>query len=142
MATAIKRMERSPVIRTVTERVKKGGVFHRVGGENLKYLRQGRSILYISQDPEELLDEAILAAADVTINIPALTPAMLRKIIRRVTAEMAALDLPVITSVVRQDLTARQCVDNLLRAIASKPRGQASFGPLLPALPLTDAVRK
>lgn len=150
VAAAIKRMTRAPAIRTVTERVKKGGVFHRVGGDDLKYLRQGRNILYISQDPEELLDEAILAAADVTITIPALTPAMLRKIIRRVTggmargitAEMAALDLPVITSVVRQDLTARQCVDNLLRAIARKPRGQISSAPLLPTLPLTDAVRK
>lgn len=150
VAAAIKRMERAPAIRTVTERVKKGGVFHRVGGDDLKYLRQGRSILYISQDPEELLDEAILVAADVTITIPALMPAMLRKIIRRVTggiargvtAEMAALDLPVITSVVRQDLTARQCVDNLLRAIARKPRSQVSSGPLLPALPLTDVVRK
>lgn len=150
VAAAIKRMTRAPAIRTVTERVKKGGVFHRVGGDDLKYLSQGRSILYISQDPEELLDEAILAAADVTIPIPALTPAVLRKIIRRVTggvargvtAEMAALDLPVITSVVRQDLTARQCVDNLLRAIARKPRSQVSSGPLLSALPLTDGVRK
>lgn len=44
-----------------------------------------RSSLVISPDPDEILDEAVLAAADVTIDIATLTPALPRKAIRRVT---------------------------------------------------------
>lgn len=150
IAPVVKHMERAPIVKTVTERLKQGGVFHRVGGEELKYLRQGRSVLYISQDPGELLDEAVLATADITITIPTLTPTMLGKVIRSVagrvargvTADMAALDLAVITSVVRQELTAHQCVTNLNRAVMRKVHPPMSSGPLLYELPLTAAMRQ
>lgn len=150
IAPQIKRMDKAPAVRAVTERVKQGGVFHRIGGEDLKYLRQGRSVLYVCQDPQELLDEAVLRAVDVTISIPAMTPAVLRKVIRRVTGrvargvttDMAGLDLPVITSVVRQELTARECVENLGRAVGRKPARITPAVPLLNHLPLTKDIRK
>lgn len=150
IALAIKHMGRAPVVKTVTERLKQGAVLHRVGSYELKHVQQGRSVLYISQDPGELLDDAVLAAADVTITIPALTPVLLGKVIRSVTgrvargvtADMAALDLAVITSVVRQELTAHQCVTNLKRAVMRKVQPPVSSGPLLHELPLTVAMRE
>lgn len=150
IAPEIKRMDKAPVVRTVTERLKQGGVFHRIGGEDLKHLRQGRSVLYVCQNPQDLLDEVVLAAVDVTITIPVMTPAVLRKVIRRVTGkvargvthDMACLDLPVITSVVRKELTARECVENLGRAVGRKPARVVSSVPVLNLLPLTHDIRK
>ncbi|MET3926359.1 hypothetical protein [Devosia sp. 2618] len=70
----LKRMQDAPAIKSVTEKLRQGGVYHRVGGDMLEFLRQGRSVLFVSQDPEEVLDEAVLAVADLTIDIPTLSP--------------------------------------------------------------------
>lgn len=148
IATTIKRMDQAPVVRTAGERLRQGGVHRRVGEEELAYLRQGTSVLYVSQDPDTVLDEAVLAAADATITLPAMTPALLRKLIRRVTgkiargvtAAMAELALPVILSVVRPDRSAKACVASLGRALARRPEPQRSSVPLLHELPLTAAI--
>src|SRR5690606_3945445 len=95
------------------------------------------------------LDEAILAAADITITVPPLAPARLRRMIRRVTGgvargvteEMAHLDLDVILTVVRPELSAGECVRNLHRALARRVEQQAPSVPMLTDLPLTEAVR-
>lgn len=149
IAATVKRMDQAPVVRTAIEKLRQGGVHYRVGEEELAYLRQGRSVLYISQDPDTVLHEAVLAAADVTISIPAMNPALLRKLIRRVTgkiargvtAAMAELALPVILSVVRPERSARQCVANLERALARRPEPTPSSVPLLSELPLTKTIR-
>lgn len=149
IAATLKRMDQAPVVRSATERLRQGGVHYRVGEEELGYLRQGRSVLYISQDPDTVLHDAVLAAADVTIAVPGMSPALLRKLIRRVTgtvargvtAAMADLALPVILSVVRPERSARQCVANLERALSRRPEPQQSSVPLLSELPLTQAIR-
>lgn len=149
IAATVKRMDQAPVVRTATEKLRQGGVHYPVGEEELVYLRQGRSVLYISQDPDTVLHEAVLAAADVMITIPPMTPALLCKLIRRVTgtiargvtAAMAALALPVILSVVRPERSARQCVANLERALSRRPEPQRSSVPLLSELPLTKTIR-
>lgn len=94
----------------------------------------------------------MLAAADASIVIPPPTPALLRKIIARVskgtargvTPEMAALPLPVILSAIRPGIPARACVDNLARALAFRPVATApvSSVPLLTELPLTASLRR
>jgi len=137
---------------TVTELVKLGGAYHRVGADRLELLRLGKSIIYVCHDPDTLLDEAVLASADETIVIPPLTPALLSKVIRKVTggtargltAEMAMLDLPVILAGIRQGLSARLCVDNLQRALARQLTASAQSTPTVPllhTLPLTAPVR-
>ncbi len=149
IAAAVKRMDRAPVVRSVIERVRKGGVDHRMGEEELSYLRQGLSVLYISQNPKGLLHEAVLSSVDVTVTIPDMTQAMLRKLIRRVTGgvargvndDMVKLDLSVILSTVRSELTAGECVANLRRAVSRRPEPTRSAVPMLTDLPLTKAVR-
>jgi cell division protease FtsH len=145
----LKRMQNAPVVKSVTEKLRQGGAYHRVGEDMLDFLRQGRSVLFLSQDPQELLDEAVLAVADLIIDIPALNPALLRKTInivtggraRNVTDEMAGLPLKIIVSAVRQELTAGQCVQNLQRALDRQPKAEASAVPLISDLPLTASVR-
>ncbi|MCF1742050.1 AAA family ATPase [Paradevosia shaoguanensis] len=122
----------------------------RVGASTLQHLQAGRTVAYVSQDPEAILDEAVLAAADATIVIPPLTAALLRKVIRRVskqtargvTAEMAELPLPVILSAIRPGLPARASVANLTRALEMCPAPPVSSSvPLLSDLPLTSTLR-
>lgn len=145
----LKRMQDAPVIKTVTEKLRQGGVYHRIGGDMLDVLREGRSLLFISQDPEEVLDEAVLAVADLTIALPAPNPAMLRQLInavtggraRNVTGQMAMLPLKVITTAVRQELTAGQCVSNLQRAVDRQAKPETSSVPVLSNLPLTASVQ-
>jgi hypothetical protein len=147
----VKRMERAPYVCLALERKRVAGVYQRIGGDNLQYLRQGRSVMYLSPDPAEILDEAILAAADTTIEIAALSADLLRTAIRRVTGgvargvtdQMAALDLPVIFAVVRGDLSAGACVTKLRQAVERKRQTASAVPvPLLTALPLTEPVRK
>jgi hypothetical protein len=146
----IRRMERAPYVFTVTELRRAGGAYHRVGEEHLHHLQSGQSILYISQDPDGMLHNAVLAAADLSIEVPALTPALLRRIIRQVTGrtargvtgEMASLDVEVVLSVVRSDLTAGECVKKLRMAVGRRTVSSPSTVPPLTDLPLTDAVRK
>jgi len=143
-------MDRAPYICVATERRRAGGAFHRVGVDNLRYLREGRSVLYISPDPGDILDEAVLAAADLTISVQPLTPALLRKIIgkvtggvaRGVTDAMAGLDLQVTLAVVRPELTAGECVRKLAAAVGRRQTPSGDGVPLLTELPLTDALRR
>lgn len=145
----LKRMQDAPVVKSVTEKLRQGGAYHRVGDDMLDFLRQGRSVLFLSQEPQELLHEAVLAVADLIIEIPALTPTLLRKTInivtggraRNVTNEMAGLPLKIIVSAVRQELTAGQCVRNLQRALDRQPEAESSVVPLIAELPLTSPVR-
>ncbi len=147
--TVFKRLENNPIICTVTECRRSGGSLQPTGADHLRFLSQGRSVIYVSQDPEGMLDSAVLAAADFTVTIAPPTASLLRQTIRRVTggvargvtAQMAALDLTVLLNLVRTDLTATQCVRKLGRAVArvNKPKGSAV--PLLAELPLTGQVR-
>ena len=69
--------------------------------------------------------QAVLAAADVTVEIAPPTPKLLRTLIRRVTGgvargvteEMAALDVKVIVNAVRSHLTAGATVARLRAAV-------------------------
>lgn len=151
IASAVKRMDNAPIVKRITERKKGGGDHYRLGAEELAFLQDGRSVLYVTQDPDELLNEAVLAACDLMITIAPMSPELLRRVIRRVTggvargitAEMANLDLAIILSVVRPGLTASECVKNLRRAISRRPEQQSIIlVPALSHLPLTDAVRK
>lgn len=149
IASAVKRMENAPVVRTAIEKPRQSGKYNRVGDDDLAYIRHGRSVLYISQDPESILHEAVLAAADLTITIPPVTPALLCKLIRRVTggiargvtAEMARLALPVIISVVRPSSSAGACVGNLHRAVSRQPQTTRASVPVLAELPLNRTIR-
>jgi hypothetical protein len=137
-------------VKTADEMLRVNKSDQRVGASTLQHLQSGRTIVFVSQDPEAILDEAVLAAADTTIVIPPLTVALLRKVIRRVskqtargvTAEMAALPLPVILSAIRPGLPARASVANLTRAIEMRPVPPISPSvPLLTDLPLTSTLR-
>ncbi|MGN6489843.1 MAG: AAA family ATPase [Devosia sp.] len=150
IAGTLRDMDRAPYICSAAERRRSGGVLHRVGVDNLRYLSEGRSVLYLSPDPDEILDESVLAASDVTITVPLLTPAVLRKLIckvtggvaRGVTEAMASLNLQVILSVVRADLTAGACVRKLAAAVLRRQAPMGAPVPLLTELPLTDVVRR
>ncbi|WP_395822258.1 AAA family ATPase [Devosia sp.] len=149
----IRRMERRPYICAAAERRKSAGVLHRIGLDNLSYsyLQQGSSVLYISPDPDDILDEAVLAAADVTVEIAPPTPKLLRILIRRVTGgvargiteQMSALDVKVIVNAVRPHLTAGAAVARLRAALGRRGNGQPlARVPSLTELPLTAPVRK
>lgn len=150
IAAAIKNLDKAPAVQIAAERYKKAGVYQRVGHDELAYLRTGRSILYISQDPDEILAEAVLAAADIRITLEPMSAALLRRLIHRitngtargVTEDMARLPISVILGIVRPERTARQCVQGLQRAIMRKPRPKPPNVPLLTELPLTDSVRR
>jgi hypothetical protein len=151
MEAAVLRRHAGAVVMEVSDRAKQGRNLVRKGAEPLRALRMSKTVVYVSPDPDTLLDEAVLAAADETIVIPQLTAVLLTKAIRRVTggtprgitADMAALDLSTIQAVVRPGLSARQCVDNMRRALRRQAvaPAQALASPLLSELPLTAPVR-
>jgi cell division protease FtsH len=150
MQGVLRRFGNAPEIFVAAERVKKSGVYERVGLDRLKHLSAGRcSVVYVSHDPDEILDRSVLAAVDQTIVISPLTVKLLRTVIRRVTGgiarnvteEMAALELPTILACVRQDLTARACVEKLRLAVGRREPTAFKARPLS-ELPLTAAVRK
>lgn len=150
IAAAIKSLDKAPAVQRAAERFKQSGVLERVGQDELAYLRTGRSVLYISQDPDEILHDAVLAAADIRITLEPMTAALLRSLIHRITngiargitEEMAGLPLSVILGIVRRERTARQCVQGLKRALKRKPRPKPPSVPLLMDLPLTNSVRR
>lgn len=135
--------------RGVTGLEKIGGVYYRQGAEGLDIVQRGFGVMYMSQDPKNLLDEAVLAAADFTITVPPATPALMRRVIRRVTGgtarhvtpAMAQLDLSIILSIIRPDLSAWECVQNLQRAVDRQTAPPDHTVPLLAELPLTRSVR-
>ncbi len=147
---AVKRLSAKPAVEEETERRRLAGAITRVGAGGLDWLQEGRSLVYVCRDPTEILDEAVLAAADQTIVVPPLTSALLSKVIRRVTGgvvrgvteQMARLDFSVIAAVVRPTLSARECVACLQRAVdRSSVQRDTNGVPLLPTLPLTRPMR-
>lgn len=136
-------------LRVVTALEKRNGVLDRAGVDGLEIVQKGFSTAFISQDPENLLDEAVIAASDATIKVAPMSAGPMRKIIRRVTkgtargitAEMTKLNIDIILSVIRPDLTARQCVENLQRAVDRQSEPPAKSVPLLVDLPLTTPIR-
>lgn len=149
IARALPNLAKDVAVRTATERKTSAKMERRVGQDALQYVQQGKMVIYVSQNPAEILDEAVLLTADATITIADPSPSLLRKVIRQVTkrvargvtTEMAALPLHVILASIRPGLSARDCVTNLARAIVSVPAPPASDVPLLTELPLTEEVR-
>lgn len=146
---AVRNMERAPYICTATERRKSAGVFQRIGGDNLLYLQRGKSVLYVSPDPEDILEEAVLIAADIRVEISPVTPDLLRALIRTVTGgvargitePMAALDLSVLLAAIRPDLSAGACVAKLRAALARQENPSMPRVPFLHELPLSRPLR-
>lgn len=136
-------------LRVVTALEKRNGILDRAGIDGLEIVQKGFSTVFITQDPENLLDEAVLAATDATIVVAPISPALLQKVIRRVTsqtargvtAQMAELDIDIILTVIRSGLTAKQCVENLQRAVDRRSAPKTKTVPLLSELPLTSSVR-
>lgn len=151
IAKVLKSMDRAPFILEVSEQRKSGGKLQRTGADALDYLHQGRSVLFVSQNPDDFLDEQVLVSADLYVRIPALSPKLLRKAIgqlthgvaRGVTEEHANLDLDIVLACLRPGTSSRQCVDNLQRAVERlrKPRSGTTV-PSLDKLPLTQNVRE
>lgn len=152
IAEALPKVVGTVVIKAATEATVSNKIAHRVGKSTLRYIHSRRTIAYISQDPDAILDETVLAAADARIVIPAPTAALLRKVITRVskgmargvTPDMASLPLSVILSAIRPGIPARACVDNLARALAFRPVATSPVWsvPLLTDLPLTASLRR
>lgn len=133
----------------VTELKKSGGVRYRAGRDELGMLQDGHSVMFVTHDPQGLLDESVLAAADLTVTLPPLTPSLLRKTIRRVTGgvargvsnQMARLSLDIVLASIRPGLRAGACVANLQRALERKNTAPSANVPRLDQLPLTGPVR-
>lgn len=150
IAESLPKIAPKAAIRTATERSRANKVDLPVGGDALRHLQRGRSVVFVSQDPDTILDEAVMASADASVLIAPLSPTLLRKVIRRVcqrnvrgvTAEMARLPVSVILSAIRPGLAARECADNLARALI-KPKlpPRASSVPNQIDLPLTASLR-
>lgn len=121
-----------------------------VGVDDLRAVHRGRTVVFISQDPESILDPAVCAAADMTITIGPPTPAMLRRVIKCVTGgsargvigDMAALPIGRIVTAIRPGVSARECVANLKRAIVPSQANRQRVVPLLSELPLTADLRE
>ncbi|RYE83706.1 MAG: hypothetical protein EOP19_13265, partial [Hyphomicrobiales bacterium] len=149
IVNGLRGLEKRPYVCVALERAKKQGVLQRVGEDHLRQISDGRSVVYVSPDPEGILDQSVLAAADTTVAIRPMTAALLRKLIRKVTGgivrgvtdEMARLQLAVILACVRPELTAHQCVARLRRAVARSAPPPSAQVPLLTELPLTKPIR-
>ena len=150
---AIRGMDDAPVVRTVSERAKVGSELKRIGEDELRWLQVGKSVLFITHKPADLLHDAVLAGVDLTVTVPTLTSQVLRRVIRQltggvarhVTQAMVELDLTTLVSQLRPGLSAGQCVANLKRALERKavvPVGRVNMVPLISALPLPRNVRR
>lgn len=150
---AIRGMDDAPVVRTVSERAKVGSELKRIGEDELRWLQVGKSVLFITHKPADLLHDSVLAGVDLTVTVPALTPQVLRRVIRQLTGgvarhltqAMVELDLTTLVSQLRPGLSAGQCVANLKRALERKtvvPVGRVNTVPLISALPLPRNVRR
>lgn len=149
IARALPNLAKDVMVSIATERAISAKIERRIGADDLQYVQQGKSVVFVSQSPTEILDEAVLLTADATITITHPSPALLRTVIRQVTTgnargvttAMAALPLHVILASIRPGLSARDCVTNLARAVVPLPAPHASEVPLLTELPLTQGVR-
>lgn len=149
IAHALKQKDGALHICASTELSRSGGKLLRTGADYLNYLQSGEGVVYVCKDPDAILDEVVLVAADATIEIAVPPPALLRQVIgaitgglaRGVTAQMATLDLPILLSVIRPGLTPRECVAKLRDAVARIGKPALPAGPTLTELPLTRPVR-
>ena len=149
LEVAVHRLDERASIREIPTATTRSGVITTTGLEDLRTLDRGTTVVYITPEPTIVLDNAILAAADVTIAIPPLTPLLLRRAIRRmtggvargVTEQMAALDIPVILAALRPGMRAGACVAVLQRAVDRQRPAPATPGPRLCDLPLSAPVR-
>ena len=150
VAKALPRLVRSVIVQEATERNTVSKVEVPVGASSLYHLQRGRSVAFISQDPESILDPAVMAAADLFLTVLPPSVNMLRKVVRLVsgsvargiTSEMTDLSFYAVVTAIRPGLSARDCVANLKRAIAPPVEPPASTVPLLQTLPLTQAIRR
>jgi cell division protease FtsH len=146
---AIRQQDLALHICAATDLSRSGGKFVRPGADHLSHLEAGASVVYVSQAPQEIFDEVVLAAADATVEIVVPTPARLRRAIRMVTggmargvtAEMAALDLQILLSAIRPGMTGGECVAKLREAVVRNSSTALPTGPALTELPLTPSVR-
>ncbi len=92
-------------------------------------LADGGRVLAVSHDPDRFLPAAILAAADMTINIDPVSPSVLSNVIRRLcgtspkglTAEMlTGMRFDELIPALRLGSTAAQCVERIRKASARK----------------------
>ncbi|WP_189427465.1 AAA family ATPase [Devosia pacifica] len=133
----------------VTELKKSGSLRMQAGRDELGLLQNNHSLMFITHDVQ-LLDEAVLAVADLSITLPPLTPDLLRRAIRRftgqtargVTPAMAKLKLEVIIASMRPGASAGDCVANLKRAVERGATIAAPDVPHLDQLPLTGVVER
>ncbi|AEQ53865.1 AAA family ATPase [Pelagibacterium halotolerans] len=150
VADVVKAMDRAPVVVQVTELKKSGGIRCRAGRDELGMLQSDHSLMFITHDPDGLLDDAVLAVADVVVKLPQMTAPLLRKTIRRVTGgiargvtpEMARLKLDIILASIRRGLVAGECVAKLQRAVDREKTIMAPDVPRLDVLPVTRPVRQ
>lgn len=149
LATSAARLAKHVLVYSATERKSVSKVDVPVGADDLRAVQRGRCVIYICQDPEAILDPAVLTAADMTVTIPTPSVLVLRKVIRMATggvargvsAEMAALPMSAIVNAIRPGISARECVANLRRAIVPPEVKIAPTVPSLHKLPLTATVR-
>lgn len=141
---------RKILVRTAEALERDKKVDRRVGADALLHLQHGRTVAFVCPDPDNILDESVLAAADATMIVAPPTAALLRKVIRKiskqtargVTNEMATLPLPTILTAIRPGLSARGCVANLAQALDRRRTTATPSAPLLTDLPLTASVRR
>lgn len=120
-----------------------------VGSDAHDWLEKGHGVIYVTKDPESGLDATARMIADQTIILPNLTPALLRRAIRRVTggvargvtADMARLEFSVIAGLLRHGLSTGDCVAGLKRAVARLSPISTTPVPLLTELPLSSDLR-
>jgi cell division protease FtsH len=151
LADHIKTMKRSPIVKEVVELEKKKNLLNRAGQDALPYIQDGHSIAFVTHDPDALLDETILASADLVLKIPHLDLALLRRLIRKVTGasargltrELTELPLPVVLAAIRPGRTPRQCITSLERALlrGSLENRVSPSVPRIESLPLTKPIR-
>jgi len=106
-------------------------------------LADGGRVLAVSHDPERFLPAAILAAADMTIDIDPVSPRLLTKVIRKMcggnpeglTAEMlTGLRFDELIPALRLGSTAAQCVERIQKASARKAASQRDNATGVPPL--------
>ncbi|MVS97905.1 AAA family ATPase [Devosia sp. L53-10-65] len=135
---------------TATERNSAKRTEGDVGANALHAVQRGRCLIFISQDPQGILDAAVLTAADMVVTIAPPTTALLRKVIksvtggraRGVTPDMAALPITAIVTAIRPGISARECVANLQRSILPPQAKTTSAVPPLADLPLAEDLRQ
>lgn len=137
-------------VHVVTTRKKSGSSFGPDGVEPLKYLARRRSVVFITQDPDSLLDPEVRAAADVVVEVPAPGLRTVREAIRLVAGgvarglkpdDIAGLGLIDLAGAIRIGSTPADCVRRLRHAALARRLPMApSTAPPVEELPLGEKV--